>query len=167
MGKEVFERLRVGVHLARVALESHGTDRFWDAIGWWHGEVHYTIPRLEEEKRVAAELERAFSDKSIFVGDSLPFTGKVMTSNGYTSLTVGPSMRFGDRITLNPGQRCVGEWRWQGIAVRTMGRPARVRRLLLGVLLGAEWVADGDNKKTQVSLGPEYDRLAEFLTPIR
>lgn len=116
---------------------------------------------------MAAELELAFTDTKILIGEGLPFAGQVMTSVGY-------SVRFGDqtvvfkdgRITLDPGQGCVGEWRCQGIAVRTMGRPARARRLLLWVLLGAEWVADG-NSKAQVFLGPEYDRLAEFLNPTR
>jgi hypothetical protein len=166
MGKEVFERLRVGVHLARVALESHGTSRFWDAIGWWHGEVHYTIPRLEEEREVAAEIDRAFTDD----GESNPPFG-VQT----LSVTVKPSISFQNSnllvnnniFTIDPPGTNIGQWQYQGFAIRTAIRPNPVRRLLISVLTGAEWVADGNSKKAQVSLGPEYDRLAEFLTPIR
>jgi hypothetical protein len=163
MGNSLIDRVRVGIHLTRIALDSYGTDRFWDAIGWWHGEVHYTIPRIEGEKRVAAELERAFTDD----GESnLPFGLQAL------GVTVKSSISFQDsnllvnngKFVIDPPGLNTGQWQYQGFALRTAIKPNLVRRLLIGALTGAEWVADnGDNKKTQVSLGPEYDRLAEFI----
>lgn len=156
-------RFRVGVHLARIALDSYGTDRFWDIIGWWHGEIHYTIPRLEEEKRVAAELERAFSEsvQPLSVGYNSPLS--------VFSATVKPAISFqglnllvsDGRFVIDPPGSSTGQWQYQNIAIRTEARPNRIRRLLIGLLTGAEWV--DDNKKVQVSLGPEYDKLAEFI----
>lgn len=50
----------VGMRLIRISVGVWGTPAFWNTIGWWHNEVHYTIPRIREEKRVAVELELAF-----------------------------------------------------------------------------------------------------------
>lgn len=158
------DRIRVGIHLAHIALDSYGSERFWDVIGWWHGEVHYTIPRLEEEKRVAAELERAFT------GD-----GESNSLFGVSNINVQPSISFQDsnllvsdsRFVIDPPGLSIGQWQYQSFAIRTAIKPNLVRRLLISVLTGAEWVADNANKKTQVSLGPEYDRLADFLNPTR
>jgi hypothetical protein len=166
MGRGMVDRLRVGVHLVQIALDSYGTDRFWDAIGWWHGEVHYTIPRLEEEKRVAAELERAFTDDEesnlLFGVKTLSATYEPCISLEDTNLLVNNNI-----FTIDPPGTNIGQWQYQGFAIRTAIKPNLVRRLLISVLTGAEWVADKGDKKAQVSLGPEYNRLAEFLTPIR
>jgi hypothetical protein len=154
------DRMWVGVHLTRLALDSYGTVRFWDVIGWWHGEVHYTIPRIEEERRVAAELERTFADN--------PFGTLTLNTNVTANINSNPCITFGNasivfkdsKIVVDPGKLSVGQWQYQGIAIRTGARPNPVRRLLIGVLTGAEWVGDGKSNRPPA---PEYERLAEFI----
>jgi hypothetical protein len=150
----------VGVHLTRLALDSYGTVRFWDVIGWWHGEVHYTIPRIEEERRVAAKLERTFADN--------PFGTLTLNTNATANINSNPCITFGNasivfkdsKIVVDPGKLSVGQWQYQGIAIRTGARPNPVRRLLIGVLTGAEWMGDGKSNRPPA---PEYERLAEFI----
>ena len=163
----------VGVHLTRLALDSYGTSRFWDVIGWWHGEVHYTIPRIKEERRVAADLERTFADNpfgTLTLNTNVTsFTSKVsINTSGTANIISNPCITFGNasidfkdsKVVVDPGKLSVGQWQYQGIAIRTGARPNLVRRLLISVLTGAEWRGDG---KSNGPLAPEYERLAEFI----
>ncbi len=167
------DRMWVGVHLTRLALDSYGTVRFWDVIGWWHGEVHYTIPRIKEERRVAADLERTFADNpfgTLTLNTNVTsFTSTVsINTSGTANIISNPCITFGNasidfkdsKVVVDPGKLSVGQWQYQGIAIRTGARPNLVRRLLIGVLTGAEWVGDGKSNKP---LAPEYERLAEFI----
>ncbi len=157
----MIDRLRVGVYMARVAFDSHGTDRFWGAIEWWHTEVHYTIPRIKEEKRVAAELERSFTAES-----SRLFWVKTLASHNRVipNIRVTPNislLTFKDqRVVINPGKSSVGQWQWESVGIRTQSVPTPLRRLLIRVLGGGtEWVGDEGSKKPRTLVGPEYDRL--------
>ena len=160
---DTVNKLRVGIYLSRIALDSYGTSRFWDVVGWWHGEVHYTIPRLEEEKRVAAELERTFIDSVLSLTVEYSPLG-VVSAAAISSISLSDSnLLVSDGLfVIDPPGSSTGQWQYQNIAIRTATRPNWIRRLLIGLLTGAEWVAD--NKKAQVSLGSEYDRLGEFFS---
>lgn len=153
------QRIRIGVYLVFQAQRAWGSDRFWDVIGWWHGEVHCTIPRIEEEKRVALEMERAFIDTSEWVFDS----NTLQIGSPYQY--VRPNISTDD-ISLNvcvPDQ--VGYWDWNGIRVGANSRPVPLRQALVNVLFGAKWV-DTETKKNRAEPGPEYKRLAEFLASL-
>ena len=165
----------VGMRLVRISVGVWGTPAFWDTIGWWHNEVHYTIPRLKEEKRVAAELELAFGEASSrgvrgYVGafGSVGVTGL----GGSTIFTAPPNISFGEatitlkdqRVVIDPCKSSMGQWQWESVGVRTGGVPTPLRRLLMWVLVGAEWVPD---TKDPVSLGAEYDRLQEFIDSLQ
>ena len=160
----VLYRLGVGMRLVRISVGVWGTPAFWDTIGWWHNEVHYTIPRLKEEKRVAAELELAFG-----VG-AVNFTPHRVTSfainNIAPNITLGEgSLTFKDqRFIIDPCKSSVGQWQWESVGVRTGGVPTPLRRLVIGVLVGAEWVPD---TKAPVPLAPEYSRLQEFIDSLQ
>lgn len=101
----VGQRVLAGFQLMLQARRAWGTDRFWSVIGWWHGEVHYTIPQIEEEKRVAAELERSFS--VIRIGDCIG----IGTTVPSTMLSVVERPFNGLSVNL-PGT-AVGKWRWE------------------------------------------------------
>jgi hypothetical protein len=153
-------RIGVGVRLVRASMGVWGTPVFWDTIGWWHNEVHYTIPRLDEERRMAASLELAFSD-----GVSTCTSGANATNfeMGVPTMKMGSSqIVFKDnRVTVDSvGSDGIGEWQWESVAVRSTTRPGTLRRLLIGALIGGKWVGDEGSKKTP----PEYDRLSEFLS---
>lgn len=156
-------RFLVGVYLSRIALDSYGTGRFWDVIGWWHTEVHYTIPRLEEERRVAAELERAFTDSvqtlSVWYNSPLGATTIPAISFHDSNLLVSDG-----RFVIDPPGSSTGQWQYQNIAIRTAARPNWIRRLLIGLLTGAEWV---DDKKIDKPLRPEYERFNEFVSSLQ
>lgn len=161
-------RVGVGMRLVRASVGVWGTPSFWDTIGWWHNEVHYVIPRIREERRVAAELELAFGTAVPPVGvTSYSGSTGVVSSVGTSSISVTPHLSFGNskvefknqRVVINPGKLSVGQWQWESVGVRTEGVPTPLRRLLIRVLVGAEWVPDGVSKKPRTPLGPEYDRL--------
>jgi hypothetical protein len=154
----------VGMRLVRISVGVWGTPAFWDTIGWWHNEVHYTIPRLKEEKRVAAELELAFGVGAV---NSIPYG---VTSFAINNIT--PNISFGEgsltfkdqRVIIDPCKSSIGEWQWESVGVRTGRVPNPLRRLLIRVLVGAKWVPD---IKDPVSLGAEYDRLQEFIDSLQ
>lgn len=153
-------RVGMGMRLARASVRVWGTPAFWDTIGWWHTDVHYTIPRLDEERRVAAELELTFT-----AGVSVTTFGVNATKfkMGVPTMNLGSSqIVFKDnRVTVDSvGPNGVGEWQWESVAVRSTTRPGALRRLLIGAVIGARWVGDEGSKKTP----PEYDRLSEFLS---
>lgn len=156
-------RVGVGMRLARASVRVWGTPSFWDTIGWWHNEVHYVIPRIREEKRVAAELELAFGEAS-----SRGFASYVGVTS-FASNNITPNISFGEgsltfkdqRVIIDPCKSSVGQWQWESVGIRTGRVPTPLRRLLIRVLMGAEWVAD---TVEPVSFGPEYDRLSEFLS---
>lgn len=162
----------VGMRLVRISVGVWGTPAFWDTIGWWHNEVHYTIPRLKEEKRVAAELELTFGEATSYVGsvgavNSIPYG---VTSFAINNIT--PNISFGEatitlkdqRVVIDPCKSSMGQWQWESVGVRTGRVPTSLRRLLMWVLVGAEWVPD---TKDPVSLGAEYDRLQEFIDSLQ
>lgn len=165
-------RIGVGIRLVRLSVGVWGTPAFWDTIGWWHNEVHYTIPRLNEEKIMAVQLEMAFSDATLqstsvssyaHTNSSLSGWSVSNSSWGITAVSSGNShISFEDRVmTVNPTiSKGVGEWRWESITVRSASNPGILRQLLIGAVTGAKWVPD---TKEPVSLGPEYDRLSEFI----
>lgn len=166
--KDVLYRVGVGMRLVRASAGVWGTPAFWDTIGWWHNEVHYVIPRIREEKRMVAELELAFGAAVPPVGVTSysGFTG-VVSSVGTSSISVTPHISFGNskvkfknqRVVINPGKLSVGQWQWESVGVRTQSVPTPLRRLLIRVLMGAEWVGDEGSKKPRPLLGGEYDRL--------
>lgn len=80
----------VGMRLIRISVGVWGTPAFWNTIGWWHNEVHYTIPRIREEKRVAVELELAFGVGAV---TSIPY--------GVTSFAINNT---NPNITLGGGE---------------------------------------------------------------
>jgi hypothetical protein len=182
--KDVLYRIGVGMRLVRASVGVWGTPALWDTIGWWHTEVHYTIPRIREEKLVAAELELAFGQTRYFgtmgsggVTNYVRTMGSVgvigSPSYGSTSTTsITPHISFGDgkltfkdqRVLIDPYKSSVGQWQWESVGIRTEGVPTPLRRLLIRVLVGAEWVGDEGTKKPRPSLGGEYDRLSEFLS---
>jgi len=152
------QRIRIGIYLVSQAQRAWGSDRFWDVIGWWHGEVHYTIPRIKEEKRVALEMERAFIDTSEWVfGSNTLQIGSPYEYVHSNIITEGASLSL-----CVPDQ--VGYWDWNGIRLGANSRPVPLRQALVNVLFGAKWVDTG-TKKNRAEPGPEYKRLAEFLTP--
>ena len=147
----VAQRVRIGVYLVSQAQRAWGTDRFWDVIGWWHTEVHYTIPRIEEEKRIELAMNQSFTTG----------TGqRMILSTG--SYGVNPGLIY-DGIALGlgvPGQ--VGYWDWNGIRLGANKSPNPLRQALVGFLLGAKWV--DEEPKNRAKPGPEYLRLKEFLS---
>jgi hypothetical protein len=179
----VLYRLGVGMRLVRISVGVWGTPSFWDTIGWWHNEVHYVIPRIREEKRVAAELELAFGQERYFgVAGGVTSSGGVTSYVGvgavnsipygvtsFASNNISPNISLGEgsltfkdqRFVIDPCKSSVGQWQWESVGVRTEAVPTTLRRLLIRVLVGAEWVADTVGP---VSFGPEYDRLSEFLS---
>ena len=155
----VGQRVLAGFQLMLQARRAWGTDRFWSVIGWWHGEVHYTIPRIEEEKRVAAELERSFVADSVIriedrisIGIKVPSTMLSVVERPFNGLSVNP-----------PGGVVVGKWRWESVEIGTSTEPSWVRKLLIRVVTGAKWIRN--EKSEGRTLAPEYDRLSEFLQP--
>jgi hypothetical protein len=152
----VSQRVLVGFQLTSHALRSWGTDRFWSLICWWHEETHYTIPQIEEEKRIAFELERSFTGNSVLrVGDCIGI-GTTLPS---TMLSVVDSPFAG--LSLNPPGAAVGKWRWENVEIGTSTEPVRLRKLLVWVVTGAKWIRN--EKSEGPALAPEYDRLSEFL----
>lgn len=164
-------RVRVGMRLVRASVGVWGTPAFWDTIGWWHNEVHYVIPKIREEKRVAAELELAFGEESSrwvrgYVGafGSVGVTnsgGSTISTNITPNFSVGEAaITFKDqRVIINPCKSSVGQWQWESVSFRSGRVPTPLRRLLMRVLVGAEWVGDKGRKKPPTTLGAEYDRL--------
>jgi hypothetical protein len=171
--KGLVYRIGVGMRLVRASVGVWGTPAFWDTIGWWHNEVHYVIPRIRGEKRMEAELELAFGAAVPPVGVTSysGFTG-VVSSVGTSSISVTPHISFGNskvefknqRLVINSSKSSAGQWQWESVGIRTEGVPTPLRRLLIRVLVGAEWVGDEGTKKSRTPLGPEYDRLSEFLS---
>ena len=168
-------RFRVGVYPFRLALERHGTESFWSAVSWWHEEVHYTIPRIEEEKRVAEELKAAFEDIDKFNMDdwlnpSVSSVGIRSTGTTLTSPITTTSLDVTNNVfTISPpsgGKGYAGQWRWIGVGVNVVDRPSWLRRTTVSVLLGAEWVDDkGQKAKAKKTfLSPEYTRWEDFLS---
>lgn len=158
--------VRVGMRLIRISVGVWGTPAFWDTIGWWHNEVHYTIPRLKEEKRVAAELELAFGVGAV---NSIPYGVTSFAINNITpNISLGEgSLTFKDQqLIIDPCKSSVGQWQWECVGVRTGGVPTPLRRLLIRVLVGAEWVGD-ESSKALVPLAPEYSRLQEFIDSLQ
>ena len=154
----VGQRVLAGFQLMLQARRAWGTDRFWSVIGWWHGEVHYTIPRIEEEKRVAAELERSFvADSVIRIGDCIGIG--IGTTVPSTMLSVVERPFNG--LSVNPPGTAVGKWRWESVEIGTSTEPGRVRKLLIRVVTGAKWIRN--EKSEGRTLAPEYERLSEFL----
>ena len=152
------QRVLVGFQLISHARRAWGTDRFWSVIGWWHGEVHYTIPRIEEEERVAAELERSFTGTGVFrigdcigIGTTLPSTMLSVSESPFRGLSINP-----------PGGVVVGKWRWENVEIGTSTEPGLVRKLLIRVVTGAKWIRN--EKSERCTLAPEYDRLSEFFS---
>jgi hypothetical protein len=163
------------MRLVRASVGVWGTPAFWDTIGWWHTEVHYTIPRLDEERRMAARLELAFADTHTPSGvatsgnshGSIPYTNSSATTfSASSNITSGNATieLKGQRLVINSSKLSAGQWQWESVGIRTEGVPTPLRRLLIRVLVGAEWVGDEGTKKTRTPLGPEYDRLSEFLS---
>lgn len=156
----------VGMRLIRISVGVWGTPAFWDTIGWWHNEVHYTIPRLKEEKRVAAELELAFGVGAV---TSIPYGVTSFAINNITpNISLGEgSLTFKDqRVIIDPCKSSIGEWQWESVGFRTGKVPTPLRRLLVRVLVGAEWVGD-KSSKALVPLAPEYSRLQEFIDSLQ
>lgn len=166
-------RLGVGMRLVRISVGVWGTPALWDTIGWWHNEVHYVIPRIREEKRVAAELELAFGVGAVnftpYVGSGYQGSGRVTSfaiNNIAPNITLGEGgLTFKDqRFIIDPCKSSVGQWQWECVGVRTGRVPTPLRRLVIGVLVGAKWVAD---TKAPVPLAPEYSRLQEFIDSLQ
>jgi len=177
-------RFRTGVYLFRLALERHGSDSFWSAVSWWHEEVHYTIPRIEEEKRVAEELKAVFEDDNTnwlnatasnvgLQSSSMPLTSGVPLTFSSTSLSTPITTTALDVtnnvFTISPpsgGKGYAGQWRWIGVGVNVVDRPSWLRRTTVSVLLGAEWIDDKSQKAKakETPLPPEYIRWDEFLS---
>ena len=154
----------VGMRLVRASVGVWGTPAFWDTIGWWHNEVHYVIPKIREEKRVAAELELAFGEESSRGVRGLG--GSTISNNITPNFSVGEAaITFKDqRVIINSCKSSVGQWQWESVSFRSGRVPTPLRRLLMSVLVGAEWVPD---TKDPVSLGAEYDRLQEFIDSLQ
>jgi hypothetical protein len=150
------DKVLTGFQLMSHARRAWGTDRFWPLICWWHGEVHYTIPQIEEEKRIAAELERSFTGNSVIqIGDYLG----IGTAVPSTMLSVVDSPFTG--LSINPPNAVVGKWRWESVEIGTSTEPGRVRKLLVWIVTGAKWIRS--KKSEDKVLAPEYERLSEFL----
>ena len=157
-------RVGVGMRLVRASVGVWGTPSFWDTIGWWHNEVHYVIPKIREEKRVAAELELAFGEVSS--GGVTGLGGSTISTSITPHISVGEGkLTFKDqRVIIDPCKSSAGQWQWETVGIRTGGVPTPLRRLLMSVLVGAEWVPD---TKDPVPLGAEYDRLQEFIDSLQ
>lgn len=146
----VLQRIRVGIDLVSHARRAWGSDQFWDVIGWWHCEVHYTIPRIEEEKRIAQDMSNAFAQGTLPIDlDQWLGLDPVVYTKDSNTFTISV-----------PDQ--VGYWDWNGIKVGANKRPSPLRCALVNVLLGAKWV-DTETKKNRAEPGPEYKRLEGFL----
>ena len=153
-------KILVGFQLMSHARRAWGTDRFWPLICWWHEETHYTIPQIEEEKRVAAELEKSFTrDSVIQIGDYLGI-GTTLPS---TMLSVSAEPFFQGLSINSSGGVVAGKWRWESVEIATTTEPGLVRKLLIQVVTGAKWIRN--EKSESKALAPEYDRLSEFLQP--
>jgi hypothetical protein len=148
-------KVLVGFQLMLQARRAWGTDRFWPLICWWHEEIHYTIPQIEEEKRVASELERSFTGNSVGdylgIGTALPSTMLSVVDSPFTGLSI------------NPPNAVVGKWRWESVEIGTSTEPGWVRKLLVWIVTGAKWARN--EKSEGRNLAPEYERLSEFLQP--
>lgn len=153
----VLQRVRIGIYLVSQAQRAWGSERFWDVIGWWHGEVHYTIPRIEEEKRVALEMEQSFMEQAFIDTNKWVIN---TTGSPYQYVRPNISTECASLSLCVPDQ--VGYWDWNGIRVGSKSRPVPLRQALVNVLFGAKWV-DTETKKNRAEPGPEYKRLAEFL----
>jgi len=150
------DKVLTGFQLMSHARRAWGTDRFWPLICWWHEETHYTIPQIEEEKRIAAELERSFTGDSVLriggcigIGTTLPRTMLSVVDSPFTGLSI------------NPPNAVVGKWRWESVEIGTSTEPGRVRKLLVWIVTGAKWIRS--KKSEDKVLAPEYERLSEFL----
>lgn len=149
--KSLVDRVRVGLYLTRLSINTHGTGSFWRCVSWWHEETHVTIPRIEEERRMAAELERMFEDKKTLFGISYD-----TNSSGYASI----SLSDGKLVLLHPA----GQWTWNNIVVNSESKPNLLRRVAIKVLLGAEWT-DYKDKETE-PMPPEYVRWEDFVSEV-
>lgn len=159
-------RVGVGMRLVRASAGVWGTPAFWDTIGWWHNEVHYVIPRIRGEREMAAELELAFGEVSSggvkgYVGafGSVGVTGSggsTISTNIVPNLSVGEAaITFKDqRVIINSCKSSVGQWQWESVSFRSGRVPTPLRRLLMSVLVGAEWVGDKGRKNPQLLWGP-------------
>lgn len=183
----MLHRIQIGIYLTRLALARHGTESFWHTVSWWHEETHYTIPQIEEEKRVAEELKAAFEDvDKVNIGDWLN-TGGVP---GVRIWSAGKTLTYGMPLTtsrLSPpttttsldvinnvfvvsppsgSKGYAGQWQWSGVAIKAGNRPSWVRRVTVSLLLGAEWVGyKGQKAKAKENpVPPEYIRWDEFLS---
>jgi hypothetical protein len=149
-------KVLVGFQLMLQARRAWGTDRFWPLICWWHEEIHYTIPQIEEEKRVSFELERSFTGNSVGdylgIGTTLPSTMLSVSESLFRGLSINP-----------PGGVVAGKWRWENVEIGTSTEPSWVRKLLVWVVTGAKWIRN--EKSEGRDLAPEYERLSEFLQP--
>lgn len=149
-------RVRIGIYLISQALKYHGTDKFWDVISWWHSEVHYTIPRIREEKIIAMSLTETFSrsDYVISTGD---------TSNLYVSTDTSIINR---NFSKEVGYLCVndpaGSWSFGDWGIQCSKRPNFVRRALVNLALGFKWEDSEETERTKENRA-EYLRLQEFL----
>ena len=153
-------KILVGFQLMSHARRAWGTDRFWPLICWWHEEIHYTIPQIEEEKRVAAEFERSFTGNSVIqIGDYLGI-GTTLPS---TMLSVSAEPFFQGLSINSSGRVVAGKWRWESVEIATTTEPGLVRKLLIRIVTGAKWIRN--EKSESKALAPEYDRLSEFLQP--
>ena len=159
------DKVLTGFQLMSHARRAWGTDRFWPLICWWHEETHYTIPQIEEEKRIAAGLERSFTENNVLriedcigIGTTLP--GTMLSVSNTTGSFVSPSSTL---FSINPAGSTVGKWRWESVEIGTSTEPGRVRKLLVWIVTGAKWIRS--KKSEDKVLAPEYDRLSEFLQP--
>ncbi|MCP3699157.1 MAG: hypothetical protein GY920_11465 [Aliivibrio sp.] len=142
-------RIRIGIYLISQALKYHGTDKFWDVIGWWHGEVHYTIPRIREEKTIDMSLTKTF----------LPGDGFISTMgeiSGDYSVNVENQFTY-SHITSTSGSWSFGDWR-----LNCSKRPNFVRRVLISLVFGFKWEDSEEIERTKENRA-EYLRLQEFL----
>lgn len=175
MVPSVIDRIRVGLHLTRLSINTYGTESFWRCLSWWHEETHVTIPRVEEEKKMGFELENMFGGEITTV-DS-PYQFGVNTSNSYV-ISASPSrpcITFGNGsgfeladnlLTLSVPGGSVGRWVWGGVSVKTTHVPNPIRRLVVKVLLGGEWVPDKKQGGEEI-LPAEYDRWANFVSEVQ
>lgn len=177
----MLHRIQIGIYLTRLALARHGTESFWHTVSWWHEETHYTIPQIEEEKRVSEELKAAFEEDNTnwlnatvsnvgLQSSSMPLTSGVpLTFSSTSSLTLITTTALdvtNNVFTISPpsgGKGYAGQWRWSGVGVNVVDRPSWVRRVTVSLLLGAEWVEDKKADKVKPP-SPEYARWEEFLS---
>lgn len=124
------DKVLTGFQLMSHARRAWGTDRFWPLTCWWHEEIHYTIPQIEEEKRIAAELERSFTGHSVLriedcigIGTALPGTMLSISESPFQGLSINPL-----------GKAVAGKWRWENVEIGTSTEPGWVRKLLVWIL---------------------------------